>query len=365
MTVHAAKSLRSIQIPSEGRVELYVCPNCRGTLIQDRGINSAPAASGPGLYCTQCSHTFFDTNGSVDFVETCEENEVREQTHYDQRYEFDVGKFPRRPFDIDEWDRRWHDPHWPECQIILRRLGDLTDKVILCLGNGSSVKELYFAYLGAHVIHSDLSFSGVLKARAEYDMGELAGRVAFHAINAYKIPLRDSSVDIVYGFEFVHHLPDLPPFLDEVRRVLKPGGMCLFLDGAYSPIWQGAKRTALWPLMRLSHLLHRRSPEDLRATYAGGYKEEDLIALGQKRGFSGGSFERTTFFHYLCVHGIGGILGWSLPRPFYRVPGWLGRCMDALLTKRVGILARNRMELVWGFEKPGARSVLGELVDGD
>jgi ubiquinone/menaquinone biosynthesis C-methylase UbiE len=235
----------------------------------------------------------------------------------------------------------------------LRRLGDLSGKLVLCLGNGSAAKELYFAHLGARVIISDLSLTGVLDVKRAHDLGVIGDRVSFHAINAYEIPMPDSSVDVVYGFEFVHHLPDLPSFMDEVARVLKPGGICVFFDGAYSPIWQKAKMTALRPLMKLSHLLHKRSPEDIRATYSGGYKEEDLARLGKQVGLAHGFFERTAFFQYLLVHGVGDIFGWRLPGLFYRVPGQIGRWMDKLLTNRIDALSRSRIELVWGFEKGG------------
>lgn len=171
--------------------------------------------------------------------------------------------------------------------------------MILCLGNGESRKELYFLHLGAYLICSDLSFAGVLKAKAKSNLDDSKGRVAFHAMDACTVPLPDSSVDIVYGFAFAHYLPDLTPLLREVKRVLERGGRCVFFDSPYSPLWQTAKRTVLWPVMKVAHWLHPASPEDLRATYAGGYREEEIRNLGSAMGFGCTHFEPLSFFQYL------------------------------------------------------------------
>lgn len=191
--------------------------------------------------------------------------------------------------------------------------------------------------------------SGVLAAKSRYNLGALACHAAFHAMDACKIPLRDHSIDVVYGYQFVHHLPNLDAFFHEAHRVLKPGGLCVFYDNAYSPIWQIAKRTSLWPLMRLSHLLYRRSPEDVRATNAGGYKERFLQDLAARHCFTEVFFEPVMFFQYLLTSSIGSIFGWKLPPVFYRILGTIGRSMDRLLTDRLGFLRRNRIGLVWGF----------------
>jgi SAM-dependent methyltransferase len=336
-----------MMIPVFGAGTLYlVCPVCRGALE----YHESPRNKDRGAACCQtCGRWFPAADGSLNLV--TESKWADETTFYDNAYAIEHGGKPARCLDASELARRWHDPHWPECQPILKRLGDVRNKVILCLGNGASVKELYFLHLGAYVIHSDLSLAGVLKAKAKFDLGDFRGRVAFHAMDACTVPLPDNSVDIVYGFEFAHHLPDLTPFLREVERVLKQGGRCVFCDCAYSPLWQTAKRTVLWPIMKVAHWLHPISPEDLRATYAGGYREEEIWNVGLAMGFGRVHFERIGLFQYLLTRGVGVFVGWNWPQWVYRAPGTLGRVLDALLTERVGFLARNRIQLVWGFDK--------------
>jgi len=49
--------------------------------------------------------------------------------------------------------------------------------------------------------------------------------------------------DVVYGISIVEHIPSPSKFLDEVYRILKPGGLA-FLEG--NPIWSSSKGHHLW-----------------------------------------------------------------------------------------------------------------------
>ena len=318
---------------------LLACPACHQPL---RGTSSR-------LRCEPCRRTFDGIDGSFDFTDLSGAG-ADEQRHYEGMY--DRREAAAKPFDAAAASSRWHDRQWPECEIILRRLGPVAGKVILALGNGSSPKELYLVDRGALLIHSDLSVNGPRAARAATELGPLAPRVAFHAIDAYHLPFADESIDVVYGFEFVHHLPDLPAFFAEAARVLKPGGLCVFFDHAYSPIWQKAKLTVLSPLMKLVHRVRGISPEDLRFTYAGGFRAESLAQLAAAHGLVRPFFDRTTFFQYILVNGFGKLAGWEWPLWCYRVPGTIGYWLDAVLTSRSRWLDQSRIEMVWGFAKP-------------
>jgi SAM-dependent methyltransferase len=52
-----------------------------------------------------------------------------------------------------------------------------------------------------------------------------------------------SSFDVVYGLSIVEHIPSPKVFLDEVYRVLKPGGVAYF-EG--NPLWSSPKGHHLW-----------------------------------------------------------------------------------------------------------------------
>ena len=186
----------------------------------------------------------------------------------------------------------------------------------------------------------------------------------FAAIDAMDLPLRDASVDLVYGFAFAHHLPDVERFLGEVIRVLRPGGRCVLMDNAYSPAWQHVKLRWLRPLMRLSHRREPRSPEDVRETMAGGFREERLARSIRARRRSPVVRARRVPL-LLLAPGVGGAVSRGRarrapPRPDSRPAA----CGPTDLLSRFGWARKNMIRLIWGFDKPrrAARSADRPLV---
>ena len=72
-------------------------------------------------------------------------------------------------------------------------------------------------------------------------------------MDACDLPLFDETIDVIWAFAVAHHMPDLDRFLAEAARVLRPGGRCVLMDNAYSPLWQWLKLGPLRPL-------HARQP---------------------------------------------------------------------------------------------------------
>lgn len=51
-----------------------------------------------------------------------------------------------------------------------------------------------------------------------------------YACKSYEIPLPDASFDLVFCFEAAHHFGRHKKTLTEIKRILKPGGSCLYLN---------------------------------------------------------------------------------------------------------------------------------------
>ena len=51
----------------------------------------------------------------------------------------------------------------------------------------------------------------------------------FHVMDAHKLDFADESFDVVFGKAILHHL-DYAVALDEIKRVLKPGGSMVFME---------------------------------------------------------------------------------------------------------------------------------------
>ena len=248
----------------------------------------------------------------------------------------------------------WIDETRPWNRTLLESLGEISGKKILILGNGNSSKELQFLELGAEVVYTDLSIEAVVAARDAYLSSSIFRadhKIDFHAVDALRTPFADETFDIVYGYAFAHHIEELDQLLAEAKRCLKKGGICRFFDDAYSPAFQFLKATFLKPLQWYTHRKRGISPEDLRATHRGGYREEELLELAQRLDLHQLLYNRQYFFLRIGKRGLGLLLGWS-PRVFERMRPlllflkWLDR-----LTGRLPMFKRNQMQLVWGFSK--------------
>jgi len=99
-------------------------------------------------------------------------------------------------------------------------------KAVLEVGCGAAVDLARFAKGGAVCTGVDLASSAIDLARANFAQQGLAAdlRVA----NGEALPFPDNSFDYVYAHGVVQYTADPQRLVNEVRRVLKPGGEALF-----------------------------------------------------------------------------------------------------------------------------------------
>lgn len=93
-------------------------------------------------------------------------------------------------------------------------------------GRGGGARHLASYFKPASYIGLDLAQSAVDLANALHVLPNLK----FIQGSAEAIPLADSSVDIVVNVESCHAYGSVSKFLNEVKRVLKPGGHLLMVD---------------------------------------------------------------------------------------------------------------------------------------
>jgi ubiquinone/menaquinone biosynthesis C-methylase UbiE len=91
-------------------------------------------------------------------------------------------------------------------------------------GGGFSTRAL--AGAGHHVLGTDLTPESVAAARAATD----SPRTAWAAGSAEQLPVRTASMNVVGCRIAPHHFADPARFVDEVARVLVPGGLFLLVD---------------------------------------------------------------------------------------------------------------------------------------
>lgn len=121
-----------------------------------------------------------------------------------------------------------------ENRYCLEKMGDLRGRRILDLGCGAGEAAVYFALRGAEVWASDIS-AGML-AVASALARKHGCRISTVKSTAEELPFESGFFDIVYGANVLHHV-NIPGALDQVRRILKPGGQAFFIEPlSYNPV---------------------------------------------------------------------------------------------------------------------------------
>lgn len=82
----------------------------------------------------------------------------------------------------------------------------------------------------AEVVGLDLSHTMLFLAEQWRKRERNGHRVEFIRADATKLPFGDQSFDAVTGHSFLYLLPDAEGVLREVKRVLRPGARCAFLE---------------------------------------------------------------------------------------------------------------------------------------
>jgi ubiquinone/menaquinone biosynthesis C-methylase UbiE len=140
------------------------------------------------------------------------------ESHVNNEYYTREARGSSEYFDQIERRRyRWH-YHLPELFASLDGRG----KTLLEIGCGIGVDSIQLAKAGFHVTAVDLTEAAIDVARRFADVRNVT--IDFRTANAERLDFPDSCFDAVYSFGVLHHTPDIERAVDEVRRVLKPGG---------------------------------------------------------------------------------------------------------------------------------------------
>lgn len=118
----------------------------------------------------------------------------------------------------------------PETRYAYSKMGKVTNKRILDLGCGTGEAALYFAMKGASMVNAiDISpkMINILKKMAS--LKKYSKKIKPEVMLAEKLKFPKNTFDIVYGRGVLHHV-DMGKALEEVYRVLKPGGVATFVE---------------------------------------------------------------------------------------------------------------------------------------
>jgi demethylmenaquinone methyltransferase/2-methoxy-6-polyprenyl-1,4-benzoquinol methylase len=100
------------------------------------------------------------------------------------------------------------------------------DQLIACMENGAHIRS---------AVGIDLASSMLELARAKIGSKPYKLKVKFQRADALHLPFRESSFDAVTLTFGIRNVPDPSAALEEIARVLKPGGRCLILEFSLPP----------------------------------------------------------------------------------------------------------------------------------
>jgi len=104
----------------------------------------------------------------------------------------------------------------------LHEYPDFKGKKVLDVGSGNGYVLSKYAAEGAEVFGIDITQAGIELCRKRFEYLNLKGD--FRVADAQEIPFPDNTFDCVCSMGVLHHVPDTQKALDEIYRVLRPGG---------------------------------------------------------------------------------------------------------------------------------------------
>jgi len=149
-------------------------------------------------------HSFWNT-------EACDTHVVQDAS--------DDAEFYKR-FREQRYRTQWHIP-------LLVPFAEFKGKKVLEIGIGNGADGAMFALNGGIYTGADLTEAALEATRKHFAVLGLKGD--FQKQNAEKLTFNDEAFDLVYSHGVLHHTPNTQAAIDEVHRVLKPGGRAIIM----------------------------------------------------------------------------------------------------------------------------------------
>ena len=148
-------------------------------------------------------------------------------------------------------------------------------------GGGRTIQKLAALAPEGKIYGVDYGEGSVAMSRSKNADAISAGRVKIKQASVSQLPFADNKFDRVTAIETQYYWPDLPNDMQEILRVLKPGGTLLIIAETYKG-GAGSKATA--PIMKLlgSSSL---GVEDQRDLFANAGYTDIQIFEEQKKGW--------------------------------------------------------------------------------
>ena len=130
---------------------------------------------------------------------------------------------------VEQWDEDYYHPialklyDWAILDM-LHMMEVETGATVLDAGCGPGVHSIRVAKAGHHVCAIDISNMMLSQARQRAEAENVTDKIEFYQKDLTKLDFTDSSFRYVFSWGVIIHIPDAEKALDELARIVKPGG---------------------------------------------------------------------------------------------------------------------------------------------
>ena len=143
----------------------------------------------------------------------------------------DAEKFSREWFSrIENFRYKW-EPFIHSVAQFTRHRG----KKILEVGVGAGTDHLQWARAGAECYGVDLTNTAIETTRKHLAIHGLQSNL--QQVNSEQLPFPDNNFNVVYSWGVIHHSENPEKIIQEIRRVLKPGGLFIGMMYGRKSVW--------------------------------------------------------------------------------------------------------------------------------
>jgi ubiquinone/menaquinone biosynthesis C-methylase UbiE len=194
---------------------------------------------------------------------------------------------------------------------------------VLEIGAGMGTDLSQFAKHGARVTDLDLSSGHLELARRNFAARGLDGRFVHH--DAETLPFPDGSFDLIYSNGVLHHSPNTSRIVDEIWRVLKPGGRAIIMMYAEHSIYYW--REMVWRLGIKQGLLEQLPIGEIMSRYVEISQNDarplvKVYSAARLRSMFARFESRRIYKRQLVKSELPGLLAWMPVGLAERMMGW-------------------------------------------
>lgn len=194
------------------------------------------------------------------------------------------------------------EPHIPDFCEFEKYKG----KKILEIGSGLGTMAVNYALCGAEMTCVELSDKSLELCKKNFKVRNLKGN--FYSGNAEELLTflpKDEKYDMIFSFGVIHHSPHPEVIIENIKKVLKPGGeLKLMVYNKYSfKLFAIYKELNVWDFHDASYQIAKRSEAEINCPITFTYTPNEAIKLLGKE-FNINSIKKDHIFKYNIEHYI-------------------------------------------------------------